>query len=175
MDCFQGTRFFYRGIYLLPEKWENVVLFYGKYFEWNIFYFTSSISALLFIKNGENLVIHRIFLRCRFRLIKTIQFKVGDFDISNESDYGNYREKPYSATANIKYLITPKTLILTFHKGVNRLLEGTVLLGKDTTVSLWNPQQPQKNQAWASKRECCVHCEKARDPYIMSFWNPRKL
>jgi len=32
------------------EKWENVVLLNGKYFELNIFYFTISISALLFIK-----------------------------------------------------------------------------------------------------------------------------
>ena len=41
-------------------KMGNVVLFNGKYFEWNIFYFTISISALLFIKNGDNLVVHPI-------------------------------------------------------------------------------------------------------------------
>ena len=44
MDCFQGTR-----------KMESVVLFNGKYFEWNIFYFTISISALLFIKKRREL------------------------------------------------------------------------------------------------------------------------
>ena len=54
--------FFNRGIYLLSEKLENVVLFNGKYFKWNIFYFTILISALLFIKRtAKNLVVHRIF------------------------------------------------------------------------------------------------------------------
>jgi len=55
MDSFQGTIFFYRRINLLPEKWKNVVLFNLKYFEWNIFYFIISISALLFIKKLREL------------------------------------------------------------------------------------------------------------------------
>ena len=58
MDSSKEPEFFYSEIHLLPEKWENVALFNGKYFELNIFYFTISISALLFIKKRENLVVH---------------------------------------------------------------------------------------------------------------------
>ena len=48
--AFKEPDFYYREIHLLPEKWENVVPFNGKYFRWNIFYFIISIYASLFIK-----------------------------------------------------------------------------------------------------------------------------
>jgi len=43
------NQIFYRNS-IVTCIWKNVVLFNKKYFEWNIFYFTISIFALLFIK-----------------------------------------------------------------------------------------------------------------------------
>ena len=54
MDCFQATSFFIAESFV-AWKWENVVLFNEKYFERNIFYFTISISDLLFYKKRREL------------------------------------------------------------------------------------------------------------------------